>query len=59
MQPIVAESVPHRRRAIAVVAALAITGVLLLIPHHTRPKHCKLHHPHCRCNHASYVVVIR
>jgi hypothetical protein len=59
MQPILAESVPHRRRAIAVVAGLAIMGALLLIPHRAHPRSRQHHKPHCVCNHASYVVVVR
>jgi hypothetical protein len=57
MQPFVAESVPHRRRAFVFVAALAVVGALALIPHHSRAK--QRHHPKCRCNHTSYVVVVR
>ena len=42
MQPILAESMPHRRRALALAAALAITSALAAVavatpaPHHHR-----------------------
>jgi hypothetical protein len=58
MQPFVAESVPHRRRAFVFVAALAVVGLLAVLPHHGRTKHRSHQKTRCTCTHASYVLVV-
>jgi hypothetical protein len=43
MLPILAESAPHPRRAVAFVVALSIALSFLVIPSHHRPRHREHH----------------
>jgi hypothetical protein len=59
MQPFLAESVPHRRRTFAFIAALAVVGLLAVLSHHGRTKHRYHQKTRCSCHHTSYVLVVR
>lgn len=64
MQPILAESVPHRARATALLGVLTLLGLFLFtvtVPHRHHSRH-REHHQLPRlgkCANASYVVITR
>ncbi|HEU4731052.1 MAG TPA: hypothetical protein VFT22_24325 [Kofleriaceae bacterium] len=58
MQPIFAESVPHRGRLAAIAAALTVVAALALVPHHPHARHHGHHRAHGKCPHG-HVYVIR
>jgi hypothetical protein len=59
MQPILADSTPHRGRAIALVSALAVVASLAIGLQH-RPTHHRHHMRHMgKCGHATYTFAVR
>ena len=60
MQPILAESVPHRGRAVALAAAFTLVASLAALAATSRHGRSHGRHHHiCSCRHASYIYVSR
>ncbi|HET7506257.1 MAG TPA: hypothetical protein VFK02_34800 [Kofleriaceae bacterium] len=57
MQPILAESVPHRARMAGLAAALLVIAALALIPGHQLRRHGHLRPHHCKCSHGHAYVI--
>lgn len=62
MQPILAESAPHRGRAVALAVALTFVASLsLLLAQSSRPSKHRWNHQRSfsKCPHATYVYLVR
>ena len=60
MQPILAESAPHRGRAIGLAAAFAVVAVAAALAVRPAPSHHRHHHLHSgRCTSGGYVYIVR
>lgn len=60
MQPIFAESAPHRGRAIVAAVALAVIASLAALAARPHPSHHRQHHLRFgQCRHVGYVYVVR